>query len=299
MLEVLLDCIIDVLKMLPILLVVYAIIEIVQLKLPAKNFADSKASMFGPILGALFGCIPQCGFSAAASTLYNSRLITFGTLAAVFIATSDEAIPVLLTHNDRIFDVFLLIVVKLVVAIIVGYIIYALTKFRKRFLKKAKSVDVKNYNNELDGEHIHDCHHSCHCEGGAKVVIKNTIVHTVKISLFVLVILIIFSELFYLAGEENISKILLSGTVFQPFLTSLIGLVPGCATSVLLTELYAQGLLSFGSVIAGLSTGSGFGYVILFQNKANFKKNIMIIVTMYLAGAIVGTVMNLISMLFC
>ena len=290
MTEIILDTLYDTLKMIPILFLVYILIEIIQSKMSSDKISRFGANALGPVAGALAGSIPQCGFSAAASALYKSDIISAGTLVAVFVATSDEAVPVLLSHTDRILDVVWLIVVKIAAAVIGGYAVY----FASRAVKKKRQKNLSQESlHELEHEHFHDCHHPCKCEGSVKSVIKNSIKHTAKITVFVLITMLCINIVFYLAGEDNISTILLSGSVFQPFLTAAVGIIPGCATSVMLSELYIGGTISFGSAVAGLCTGAGFGYIILFKDKRRMKQNIAILAAVYVIAVVSGFVINL------
>ncbi len=294
MVDTILDTLLDTLKMIPILFLVYVLIEVIQTRMSTDRLSELSSKGYGPAVGALAGSIPQCGFSAAASALYKNGMICSGTLVAVFVATSDEAIPVLLSHTDRLWDVVWLIAVKIAAAVAGGYAVYFISRTVRR--KAQKSFDensAEEYKHEHEHEHFHDCHHPCHCGSGVKSVIKNSVMHTVKISVFVLITLLVINIIFYLAGEENVSAVLLSGNVFQPFLTALIGVIPGCATSVMLTELYIGGTLSFGSAVAGLCTGAGFGYIILFKDKNGLKNNFMILASVYIIGVISGVVINL------
>lgn len=300
----LLDTLLDVLKMAPILFVVYILIEIIQSMVSANNLSDGSTKGFAPLAGALAGCVPQCGFSAAAAVLYKNKLLSAGTLVAVFIATSDEAIPVLLSHADRLPDVILLILVKLAAAVLGGYAVWVFGRvfYGLRRKKSNSGEGLKNAgedsgedfeHGEEESEHFHDCHHPCRCRPTVKGVLKHSTKHTLKISAFVLITLAVVNVLFYLIGEQNISAALLSGNVFQPFLTALIGIIPGCATSVLITELYIGGTLSFGSAVAGLCTGAGFGYIILFKDKAGLKQNFAILLQTYIVAVLTGVIINL------
>ena len=268
----------DTLKSIPILFVVYVLIELLQRKLKPEQLARSRNSLWAPAAGALAGSIPQCGFSAAYATLYNSGVIGGGTLIAVFIATSDEAIPILLSRSQDLGVVLALILCKIFFAMLVGYLLQ-FTVFRHENLQPDEDLVC----------------HSAHChEHHKKSLLLNCLIHTLKISAFIGVTLLIINFLVELIGEQRLEAVLLSQNVFQPFLTALIGLIPGCATSVLLVELMLGGSISFASAIAGLSTGAGFGFIILFKNGKNLKKNLLILLCTYLSGSLIGMVLQLI-----
>lgn len=279
--EFILETLTDTLKSLPILFIVYFIIELIQKKLDAQKLLKYKDHLLGPPLGAIAGCIPQCGFSAASATLYHSGVIGAGTLIAVFVATSDEALPIMISHASDWQTIIQLIVVKLVVAVAAGYL-FMYTVFRK------ETLPVKTDPVDLIG-----CDHHCH-EHHTGSILHNALRHTLQTTVFICVALLAINLVIYLIGEEQVQTLLISESIFQPFLTALIGLVPGCATSVFLTELFLQGSISFASAVAGLSTGAGFGFLVLFKsNRRQLKNNLKILVCVYLTGAIAGMVLQL------
>lgn len=286
--EIILDTLIDSIKMLPFLFISYLIIEYIEHKSSKKlEKILSSSGKFGTTIGALLGCIPQCGFSLTASNLYASRVISLGTLLAVFLSTSDEAIPVLLSNPQSGLSIIKIIITKLIIAIVIGLLIDVVMK---RF-KKVKNVT--EHIHEVD-EHIHDMCHNCDCEHG---ILKSTLKHTLEIFIFLVIVIFLLNIIVTYIGEENLSKVLMSGSIFQPFIAGLIGLIPNCASSVLLTELYISGNISFASIIAGLSAGAGMGTVVLFKSNKNIKENIKIIILLYLAGSLSGFIIELIGFL--
>lgn len=253
LLDVLLDSVLDIVKTLPILVIVYALLYWLENRMRTTPALLEKAAQFGPFCGALAGAVPQCGFSAAASALFLDGYLAPATLVAVFLATSDEAIPVLLAGGHGVGDVIRLVAVKTVLATAGGYLLrFTLLRERPHF---GEPLEIE----------VEDC--SC-CEGGA---IPSVLWRTVKTALLLFVVLFVFNTGVHLIGEDRISSFLLSGSVFQPVLCATIGLVPSCAISVLLAELYASGAIGFGSMIAGLSTGAGFGYMILLSDPGQRK----------------------------
>lgn len=279
-LDVLIDTLKDTAKMLPFLFGVYLLIEYLEHKASDRlPRALRRMGAFGPLGGAALGCLPQCGFSVAASNLYSGRLISLGTLIAVFVATSDEAVPILLASPEGAKKVLWLIAAKIVVAIIAGLAVDLILRI------------IKGRRNEED-EPYHDLCEDCGCEEHG--ILYSALKHTVQITAFVFAVSLILGLAIALIGEEALNGVLMTDSPFQPFLTALIGLIPNCAPSVVLTDLYSAGSLSFGSVIAGLSTGAGLGLVVLFRTNKNLRENITIVATLYFIGVCAGTLLDII-----
>lgn len=276
MFDVILDSCLDILKTVPILIAVYALMYLVDTRIRSAPALLEKAGRLGPFFGALTGSFPQCGFSAAATALYNSGFLAPATLVAVFIATSDEALPLMLAVPDAGRSILLLVGCKIVLAVLGGYLLQW-TMFRGHKTRRhGGSAPV----------HTH-----CGCCGASPV--GSVIHHTVKTTAFLLITMLAINLILYQIGESALSSLLLSGSLLQPALCALIGLIPGCAISVLLTELFLGGTISFGAVIAGLSTGAGFGYMLLLQNRANRKSALRIIAATYLIAVAGGTFLQL------
>ena len=252
MLDVLLDSALDLAKTLPVLALVYALLYWVEHRMRTTPALLSRAARFGPLCGALAGLVPQCGFSAAASALFLDDCLAPATLVAVFLATSDEALPVLFS-SGRGEDAIRLLVVKLVLAAAGGYLLRMTVLRRQPGFQP--HTDVK------DGED--GC--ACCCGGG---LILSVLGRTVKTAFLLLVVLVVFNCAVFFVGEERISALLLSGSTLQPILCATLGLIPSCAVSVLLAELYSSGAIGFGSMVAGLSTGAGFGYMVLCSDRS-------------------------------
>lgn len=286
--ELILDAVIDTLKTLPFLFGVYFLLEFMHTKLPNLQQKLRKAEKFGPAVGAAAGCIPQCGFSVVASSLYSAGAIGAGTLVAVFIATSDEAIPILMAHSDFLPYMAALIICKLILAVVFGYIV-KLTVF------KNEELTYNCTDNSDTAHHCHDCGHE-HSDGVFSIV-KCAFSHTVKTALYLLISIAVINLAVFAIGEENLSSILLKGSIFQPALAALIGLVPGCSTSVLLTELFISSNISFASAVAGLSSGAGFGFLVLFREVSDKKKLFKIILSVYVSAAVGGMLIHILSSL--
>jgi hypothetical protein len=285
MLHVLIHTLLDSAKMLPFLFLSYLIIEFIEHKSSKKIERTLKNSgKYGPVIGGLLGSFPQCGFSITAATLYASRVITLGTLVAVFLTTSDEAIPVLLSHPENMPMMFKIIGFKLIIGICFGFIIDLL--FRKKHTPKEEL--------EQATEHIHNM--CSHCDCNNKGILKPALKHTLNVFIFILIFSFILNITIHFIGEEMLSKLLMTGSVFQPIISGLIGLIPNCASSVLLTELFLSGNISFASIIAGLSSGSGIGLVILFKENKNLKENLKILALVYAIGVSIGLLIEVIGM---
>ena len=269
----------DTLKVLPSLFLIYFLIEYLEHKNNnAAHHLCMKSKKAGPLFGGLFGCIPQCGFSVIASELFSKRFITLGTLIAVFIATSDEAIPMLLSEPTLWAKMLILIGVKLAFAIVAGFLIDALIKERQH---------VHHHHCEEEHEEHHHYHGNCEsCHDG---VLKSTLIHVVKIFFFIFVISVALGFLM----EYIPSDVLSVNKWVQPFITPIIGLIPNCAASVLLTELYIEEIITLSSLIGGLCAGAGVGLIVLFKLNKNLKENLAVTFLLYLLGVIASLILTL------
>ena len=277
--DTLFDAVLDTFKMLPFLFLAFLIIEFLEHKAQDKiKHLFTRAGSAGPAVATILGCIPQCGFSVMSANLYSSGIITLGTLIAVFLATSDEAVILLATAHNGGSEIFKLLVTKILIALVFGYAIY--------FIEKK--------NHKPHHHHSHDlCEHDhCGCEehGG---VLRPALIHTVKGFGFLLLFTIIIDLAIAFIGTDALSHLLLSESVFQPLLSAVIGFIPNCASSVLLTQLYIEGTLSFGSLIAGLCTNAGAGLLILFRDKSKIKENLKILGILYACAVIPGLILHL------
>lgn len=275
MYEIIKETIIDSIKLVPFLFVAFLIIELLEHKLSKKEVKlVEKSGKFGPIIGALLGIFPQCGFSVLATNLYITRIVSLGTLIAIYLSTSDEMLPILLSRNVEFSVILKILIIKLTIGIISGFAI-------DLFFQKRKKVK----------QDYHICkEEDCHCNDG---IIKSSVKHTFNIFLFVLLINFILTTCFEYLGDDYISKIFLKDSIFGPFISSLVGLIPNCGASVMITELYLNNAISFGSMLSGLLTGSGVAILVLIKNNKNIKENIKIISLIYLIGALSGVIIDL------
>lgn len=287
LLEVLLDTGIDALKLLPFLFITYLIMEYIEHKTgdKTKNIIK-KSGKWGPVFGAILGIFPQCGFSAAAANLYAGKVITLGTLIAIFLSTSDEMLPILISEAAPIDIILKILATKLVIGIIAGIVI----DFVGQAFKKKKK---KQENEEAVEEIGHMCEHEhCHCE--KEGILKSSIKHTLNIFIFIIIISLVMNIAIYFIGEEKISNLILNMPVVGPLIAGIVGLIPNCASSVILTQLYLQNVISVGSMIGGLLVGSGIGILILFRVNENIKENMKITGMLYLIGVVSGIIIDFI-----
>ena len=279
--DVILDSLIDTIKLIPFLLITYIIMEFIEHKTSHKTKdAIKKSGKFGPFIGGLLGIVPQCGFSAAASSLYSARIITLGTLIAVFLSTSDEMLPILISEAVDIKTILSILLIKLVIAVLVGFIIDLF--FRRKFETSEDEPEIKDL-----CEHEH-----CHCEHG---IIRSAIKHTLSITIYILIISFILNLIIYFIGEDRLSHLLNSTPVVGPIISALVGLIPNCASSVIITQLYLSGVLNFATMIAGLLVNTGVGLLILFRTNKDLKENIKITILLFAIGVIFGIIFDLIG----
>lgn len=278
MLHIISDTLIDALKLLPFLFLTFLLMEYFEHKISNKNKkVIEKSGKFGPLFGGILGAFPQCGFSVAATNLYVARIITLGTLISIYLSTSDEMLPILLSEGVEVSIIIKIILIKVVIGIILGFIIDLI--FRKR-----ESTD-----------HIHELcdEEHCDCSHG---ILKSSIKHTINILIFIIITTFLLNIAMDYYGEDKLSQMFLKNDFFSPFIASLIGLIPNCGASVIITELYLNNMLTLGSTMAGLLTGSGVALLVLFKINHNLKENIKIVLIIYSLGVITGIIMNLLGL---
>lgn len=281
--EVISDTLADLIKLLPFLFLTYLAMEYLEHRAGEKAEAlMRKAGPLGPVIGGTLGIVPQCGFSAAASNLYAGRVITLGTLLAVYLSTSDEMLPVLISEHAPFGTVVWILLAKAGIGMAAGLLIDLLMR------KKKGHSRIKH------GSHIHElCEHEhCRCEKG---IFRSALSHTVHIALFILLITFLLNLILFLAGEDALANVILNRPVAGPLLAGLVGLIPNCAGSVIITQLYLEGIIGVGSALAGLLTGSGVGLLVLFRVNHDKKEDLRILGLLYSIGILVGIIIELVA----
>lgn len=283
MLEILEHTIEDSVKLIPFLFLTYLLMEYIEHKTKEKTKETIKKSgKFGPFFGAWLGIVPQCGFSVSATNLYAARVITLGTLIAVYLSTSDEMLPIFLSEGVAIDVIIKILAIKLIIGMIAGFLI----DFVIRIKNKGKEEEKEKIIDLCEKEH-------CHCEHG---IWKSALKHTVNIFIFIFIITLIINAAMHLIGEERIAGFMLNRPILGPIISGLIGLIPNCAASVIITQMYLESLISVGTMIAGLLVGAGVGLAVLFRTNKGIKNNIKITILLYAIGVISGIALELIGL---
>lgn len=276
------DAAIDCLKLLPFLFITYLVMEWIEHHTGEKTRSFiQKSGQFGPVAGAVLGVFPQCGFSAAASGFYAGRIITLGTLIAVYLSTSDEMLPIFISESVGAGLIIRILLIKIVIAMVVGILIDLLYRCRK---KESENIKINAI-----CEHEH-----CHCESG---IFKSALHHTLHITLFVFLVSLVLNLGIHFVGEDTLGRLLSDRAILGPVLSGIIGLIPNCAASVILTQLYLEGILSAGAMMAGLLVGGGIGILVLFRVNDKVKENIKIVLLLYVIGIICGILIDLLGII--
>lgn len=265
----------DGVKLLPFLFLTYLAMEYLEHKASAKTGRwIQKSGRLGPLAGGLLGVVPQCGFSAAASNFYAGRVITMGTLIAVYLSTSDEMLPIMISEGVPAGLIFRILLAKVVIGITAGLLIDLILPPKKE-----------------EHHHIHEiCEHEhCQCEKG---ILRSAIRHTIHIFLFILLVGFLLELALQVIGEDILGNIILNRPILGPFLAGLVGLIPNCVSSVVITELYLKGALSFGAMLAGLLVNAGVGLMVLFRVNHDKKENFKILALLYFIGVFAGSVVS-------
>ena len=276
--EICKDVLIDGARMIPFLLFAFLLIELVEKYTGEKRDRIlMKGNKAGPIIGTLFGCIPQCGFSVVAANLYAERLVSVGTLLAVFMSTSDEAIIVMLGYPKSGGKILTILGLKVVIAIVVGYLVDLFCK-RKRFSVKQESVWEER---------------GCSCCGGHDGILKAVVSHSLKTLLYIMLFSMVLNVVIEGIGIERIQEILMNDSPFQIILSASVGLIPNCASSILITELYMKGVLALPAVMAGLLASGGMGLIVLWKNNRDKKENLKITAMLYIGSIVIGVILQI------
>ena len=281
MLEIIEDTIIDSVRLIPFLFLTYLLMEYIEHKTKEKTKDTIKKSgKYGPFFGALLGIVPQCGFSVSATNLYAARVITLGTLIAVYLSTSDEMLPIFLSEGVAIDIIIKILAIKLVIGMVAGFLIDLVIRLKNKGKEEEKIIDL------CEKEH-------CHCEHG---IWKSALKHTVNIFIFIFIITFVINLAIYFIGEETIARFMLDRPILGPIISGIIGLIPNCASSVIITQMYLENIISVGTMMAGLLVGAGVGLAVLFRTNKGIKENIKITVLLYAIGVISGIVLELIGL---
>ena len=284
MLEVIEDALIDSIKLLPFLFITYLIMEYIEHKTSDKSKeAIKKSGKFGPIIGSILGIFPQCGFSVSATNLYAARVITLGTLISVYLSTSDEMLPIFISEAVPVTTIIKILGIKLVIGMIAGILIDLCLRLKNRNKdEEEKIVDL------CEKEH-------CHCDHG---IVKSALKHTINIFIFILIITLLINIAIYFIGEDRIASFIELNPVLGPVLAGIIGLIPNCASSVILTQLYLENIVTATTMISGLLVNAGVGLAVLFKMNKGIKQNILIVILLYAIGVISGLILQLVGINF-
>lgn len=275
-----LDSLMDSLRLLPFLFVTYLVMEYLEHKTGSKmQEAIRRADRSGPVIGGILGIFPQCGFSAAASNLYAGRIITVGTLMAIFLSTSDEMLPILISENAGVPMIAKILAVKVVTAVAAGFVIDFI--FRRK-------------ENDMQIEHLCEQHH-CHCENG---IWKSALHHALEIFVYILLISLALNLVIAWIGEDVLGSLILNRPVIGPMVAGLVGLIPNCAASVIITKLYLGGVLSAGGMMAGLLAGTGVGVLVLLRVNDDRRENLRLIGLLYVTGVLAGMLIEVLGITF-
>lgn len=310
----------DTVKLIPFLLVTYIIMEAIEHSTEGKaERLIARADKSGPVVGALLGALPQCGFSAVAATLYAGRVITAGTLVAVLLSTSDELIPVFMANRAEMSRLVAIVGIKVVIGLVVGLLVDVVLRVLHRagdghphiaeLCERAhchcatiddEEPEEHGHSDEHDhAEHSHHHHHHHHAHDGSHAwwhILRSALVHTAEVSLFIFVITLVFGLVIETIGQDALAAALGSHPVRATFLSALIGLIPNCGASVAITQLFIDGTLATGPMLAGLLVSGGMGLLVLFRTNADQVQNIEIATFIYFVGVVCGLAANMMGL---
>lgn len=309
--DVLADSVIDTLKLIPFLFVTYLAMEALE------HFASNKvreaverAGTAGPVVGALLGALPQCGFSAMAATLFSGRVVTAGTLVAVILSTSDEMIPVFVAHQEPASRMLSIIAIKVVLGIVAGLLLDVALRLLHRAgdghahihelcerehchceeadeLDDDEGHDGRGDHNDHDGHHEH-AHHHGHSHHGAWGIVRSACVHTIQVTAFIFLISLLFGLIIEGLGVDSIRSMLAYHPVRATFIAALVGLIPNCGASVAIAELFLDGTLATGPMLAGLLSSGGVGLLVLWRTNADARQNVYVTLLVYGVAVLAG-----------
>lgn len=278
MYDIILDTLMDGIRLLPFLFVTYIVMEYIEHKMSAGTRRVVQASgRFGPLIGSIAGIFPQCGFSAAAASLYAGRVITCGTLIAIFLSTSDEMLPVFISQQVPVKIILSVLGMKVIIGMVAGFLVDLVFTLVK-----------KEPEPEMDIHHM--CEHDhCHCEDG---ILKSALVHTAQIFFFIILVSFILNLIIAGIGEDSLTELILNQPLIGSLLSGIVGLIPNCAASVVITQLYLDGAMSLGAMMSGLLVGAGVGLIVLYRTNDSLRDNLKITAILYVIGVAAGIVVD-------
>lgn len=301
----------DTLYLIPFLFVTYLAMEWLEHKAGDKaEEAVRRAGAAGPVVGALVGIVPQCGFSAAAATLWAGRVITLGTLFAVFLSTSDEMLPIFLAEQVAPMTILKIMGVKLMIGMVMGFVVDAAVRLARRDREKLRIHELCERDHchcnddceaceqqpELAYDFEHDEEHEHHREGGS--ILRSALKHTVQVTVFIFVITLVLDGALELVGEDALAAFLGSNPVLSVLGSALVGLIPNCAASVVIAQLYVEGALSAGAMMAGLLVSAGVGLLVLFRTNRGLRQNLIVLAGLWATGAFWGLIISAFGVVF-
>lgn len=287
--DVLKDTGLDTLKTLPVLFLAYLLMEWLEHRTSEKtNRLIQRSGRWGPLWGSLIGVVPQCGFSAAASSFYAGRVITVGTLIAVYLSTSDEMLPIFISERVPVLTILKILGMKVLLGMIGGFSLDAIVRL-VRGRKHRPERDPVNINHMCEHDHAHEEH-----DGIWVAALK----HTLKITVFLFIVSLILNALIAFVGQARLASILSDRLFLSELLAGIVGLIPNCAASVVITQLYLEGMIGAGPLMSGLLVGAGIGILVLIRENDQPKKNAAIIAILYGYGVLFGTIIDLLHITF-
>ena len=301
----------DTLYLIPFLFVTYLAMEWLEHKAGDKaEEAVRRAGAAGPVVGALVGIVPQCGFSAAAATLWAGRVITLGTLFAVFLSTSDEMLPIFLAEQVAPMTILKIMGVKLMIGMVMGFVVDAAVRLARRDRERLhihelcerdrchcnSDCDACEQQPELAYDYEHDEEHEHHHEGGS--ILRSALKNTVQVTVFIFVITLVLDGALELVGEDALGAFLGSNPVLSVLGSALVGLIPNCAASVVIAQLYVEGALGAGAMMAGLLVSAGVGLLVLFRTNRGLRQNLIVLAGLWATGVFWGLIISAFGIAF-
>ncbi|MDR4055029.1 MAG: putative manganese transporter [Senegalimassilia sp.] len=301
----------DTLYLIPFLFVTYLAMEWLEHKAGDKaEGAVRRAGAAGPVVGALVGIVPQCGFSAAAATLWAGRVITLGTLFAVFLSTSDEMLPIFLAEQVAPMTILKIMGVKLMIGMVMGFVVDAVIRLARRDREKLRihelcerdrchcngDCETCEQQPELAYDFEHDEEHEHHHEGGS--ILRSALKHTLQVTVFIFIITLVLDGALELVGEDALAAFLGSNPVLSVLGSALVGLIPNCAASVVIAQLYVEGALGAGAMMAGLLVSAGVGLLVLFRTNRGLRQNLIVLAGLWATGVFWGLIISAFGIAF-